>query len=325
MCRRWHGGFTLVELLVVITIIGILIALLLPAVQAAREAARRAQCSNNLKQIGLAWLTHEEEHGHFPSGGWGWDWVGDPDRGFDRDQPGGWIYNILPYIEQTALRQLGTGLGDTDKRAALTQLCQTPLAVMNCPTRRRPVANLVKSHWAPRNANFTENVAKTDYAASVGDPSVSDLFGGPSSLTQGLDPNYTGWPDVSDHNGVCYQQSEIRVADVRDGTSNTYMVGEKYLQPEHYSGCTSENYDTGDNEVMYSGYNRDFHRSTAYPPYADRPGLYYYWHFGAAHPAGFNVVLCDGSVRSISYSIDLQTHRYLGVRNDRQPIDASKL
>ena len=83
--RRGAAGFTLVELLVVIAIIGILIALLLPAVQAAREAARRTQCLNHLKQMGLAAQTHHDAHKQFPTGGWGWEWTGDPDRGFDQN------------------------------------------------------------------------------------------------------------------------------------------------------------------------------------------------------------------------------------------------
>ena len=155
--EKQRRAFTLVELLVVITIIGILVALLLPAVQAAREAARRMQCSNNLKQLGMAALNHESATGHFPTGGWGWYWVGDPDRGTGKDQPGGWIYNLLPYIEQEALYLLpadGDPKNITAKQlAGAAVMVQQPVTLLNCPSRRGsvPLPNLLAAVYAAKN------------------------------------------------------------------------------------------------------------------------------------------------------------------------------
>src|SRR5262249_4625949 len=129
-------GFTLVELLVVIAIIGVLVALLLPAVQSAREAARRAECKNHLKQLGLAVIMHTDTHKFFPTGGWGARWLGDPDRGFGLRQPGGWGYNILPFIEEQALHDLGAGGNDAAKKTSRATLFQTPIGAMYCPSRR---------------------------------------------------------------------------------------------------------------------------------------------------------------------------------------------
>lgn len=95
--RLFQAGFTVVELLVTMAVIAVLMALLLPAVQAARSAARRTECRNRLKQIALAFHNHEGTFKRLPSNGWGFRWVGDPNRGADRSQPGGWPYSLLPF------------------------------------------------------------------------------------------------------------------------------------------------------------------------------------------------------------------------------------
>ncbi len=185
-----RSGFTLVELLVVITIIGILIGMLLPAVNAARESARNIQCRNNLKQMGDAILAHEQVQGYFPTGGWGYGWVGDPDRGYGTQQPGGWIYNILPHTEMNALhdQQFTGGISgktnpgqptSTQKPQAILAMVATPLPFANCPTRRRNVVypyvvpNKVLGSYVAYNAGGVTapsglKVARSDYAICTG-------------------------------------------------------------------------------------------------------------------------------------------------------------
>ena len=135
-----HQAFTLVELLVVIAIIGILIGLLLPAIQAAREAARRMECTNHLKQFSLAMHGYLDSNKRFPSGGWGVGWAPHPDRGVGPNQPGSWIYSLLPYCEQKSLYEMGKGVGPMNAPQSLLDANKvrigTPLSMLNCPTRR---------------------------------------------------------------------------------------------------------------------------------------------------------------------------------------------
>lgn len=370
-------AFTLVELLVVIAIIGVLVALLLPAIQAAREAARRSQCLNNLKQLGLGSLNHESQNGFYPTGGWSYDWGPDPDRGFGEKQPGGWMYNLLPFIEQSNLRDLGSGapINSQERRQAMQQLIQTPVDAYRCPTRGRgplalsiwnsPVKNL--GNWVRRVAQ-TEGVLKGDYAANSGDTEMSDgapWFGGaPSALTGDYGPAEERFEvrlrstpmDFCDppnsglqanwlrhcQSGVIFVRSEVDASRIPDGTSNTYLIGEKHVDPVEYEGAASIS-DPGlslmTNQAAYCGYEWDNQRrawnpelyktganqynlaaSELYQPRPDTPNSGELHIFGSAHPGAFNMAYCDGSVRTINYDVDPFVHSYSANRLDGRSV-----
>jgi len=301
-------AFTLVELLVVIAIIGILVALLLPAIQAARESARRTQCQNNLKQIGIAFHNHHDQVSQLPTGGWGWNWVGDPDEGPRNDQPGGWTFNILPYIEGQDVYRMGRGTPGPTKKAQLAKMVGTPIKYYYCPSRR--MATTYPITVLPTNSDPVYFGAKVDYAVNCGDQDRNEWSGDapPNNLP----------PTTYAFTGVVYCCSTLGLQNITDGLSNTIMVGEKYLNVRNYYNGT----DAADNENLYVGFDNDNARSTNaifFPPRWDTPGLTLHV-FGSAHHSVFNVVLCDGSVRPISYSIGQLPFRRLGNRNDGEAI-----
>lgn len=319
--QRHRDAFTLVETLMAIAIIGMLVALFMPAVQAARESSRRSQCKNNLKQIALACLSHAQAHRHLPTGGWGWHWTGDPDRGFGRNQPGGWVYAVLPYLEQADLREKGQGAPPAIKRSAAREVLETSLPVFNCPSRRAaaPLPYVYDDNFV--NADRPQVVGRSDYAANVGDRQPSLYGPGPETLVEGDGKTYK-WLQL-DRTGVIYRRSEIRPAHIRDGASHTYLVAEAYLDVNHYFDGLGMN----DDHSMYVGYDRDTLRTThpSHPPNRDYPGLAADHSFGSAHPDAFHASFCDGSVRPIRYDISQETHRRQGNRKDGQPVDAPSL
>ena len=346
-CRKLapSHAFTLVELLVVIAIIGVLVALLLPAIQAARESARRTQCINQLKQISLAAINHESSQGFLPSGGWGYKWIGDPDRGFGRTQPGGWPFSILPYLEAGAAAAIGEGLPEAEKKVALARQKVTPIPMFYCPSRHAP--GLGYGNESSHNADqvidgaFIELVAKTDYAANGG-----SLMPGRGGANLGAGPPYSCVVDYPNcgatlvnqqqafqGNGAVVPRFGVKLQQITDGTYNTMVYGERWMHTSMHE-LQHEYSVQYDNSSMYQGWDWDTIRWASSHEESDGSMLGMPWpdsqgdpgrrgpiptdcfRFGSTHPGGLNAANVDGSVHSVSFDIDPAAWNHLGGRDE---------
>jgi prepilin-type N-terminal cleavage/methylation domain-containing protein len=313
--RTPQRGFTLVELLVVIAIIGILVALLLPAVQSAREAARRMQCQNNLKQMGLAIHNLENSLTYYPTGG-NVPWPelthymtngtpnGPPKQGL------GWAYQILPYMEG----------GNTYNLTTQAALQNVSVTMYFCPSRRKPT-------------KYTNTQYLMDYASATPAPegtwNNTDTFWQPQSSGTWSVPSGKTWKgiivrtdwQVGAAGGSVGSSAPCSPGEVKDGLTNTLLIGEKRLKPQNYTSG-----DWHDDRGWTDGLDPDVIRSTGYRPEADmNVSTDVGYQFGAAHAAGMNTVRGDGSVHVLSYSVDQIIFNRLGDRMDGLVIDMSKL
>lgn len=294
-------GFTLVELLVVIAIIGVLVALLLPAVQQAREAARRMSCSNNMRQMGIATHNHHDQFKQLPHAGVDWTY---PPRYINgvaqvkEQQFAGWGFQLLPFLEQQQLFD-GAGLPDDDTR--MRNAIAAAIPAYFCPSRRPAKTKKPVGAWYGPSGTYSHG--QTDYASANAD--------GNNGVIVKMDIDGSQNPTVV----VGGLESVI------DGTSNVLMFGEKRVALYEIV-----NYASDDNEGYSSGWDHDVVRgmgdARANPVWTrvPLPDLkawgYGDLRFGSSHPAGFNMCLADASVRFIPYNIDGVLFARLGCRND---------
>jgi prepilin-type N-terminal cleavage/methylation domain-containing protein/prepilin-type processing-associated H-X9-DG protein len=316
LCAGRRRAFTLVELLVVIAIIGVLVGLLLPAVQAAREAARRTQCTNHLKQMGLALQNYNSARGEYPQGGTEpWHDQGAADGQYSKGY--GWMVQILSYVENETLRNISKGYGAGDLARDL-EVRKTPVSMYFCPSRRENIIRIIP--YAAEDCS--KGCALNDYASATPANILNVAF--PNHVPwfwNGIDHIKTGQVlTKKDYFGVITRtvaSEPCKDKDITDGLSNTMVIGEKRVFIDRY-----EIGDWHDDIGWTDGWDPDIIRYTGYlpePDVVDNPRINstrYGYNFGSAHPTGVNVVFADGHVTMLGYEIDLVTFNALGDRQD---------
>jgi prepilin-type N-terminal cleavage/methylation domain-containing protein len=329
---RW--GFTLIELLVVIAIIAILIALLLPAVQQAREAARRTQCKNHLKQYGLAIHNYHDVYNHIPpghSGGWGWGNPGNESLYLWDNATNGysWQVRVLPFMDQTPLYN-GLDFSATVSSSPpyyLIPVGGKPMRRHVAPYLRCPSDGMGIPNLYPPNDDW----AQTNYTGSIGsqwvrsnDPAC-DIYRTPgvNYESPGGDPEH-GNDSRPDQISGCFSRLGLCIGlrDIPDGTSNTILVGE--ILPachDHFGGAWYFN-GMGNAHAGTQVPINEFTTCTPAPPTvrfpACRPAYNWNlsWGFKSQHAGGAQFLLGDGTVRLISENVDYFTYQRLGGRRD---------
>jgi prepilin-type N-terminal cleavage/methylation domain-containing protein/prepilin-type processing-associated H-X9-DG protein len=332
-------GFTLIELLVVIAIIGILIALLLPAVQKVREAANRASCSNNLKQIGLACHNFHDTYGFFPKSGYGIRDTGNPPSGYDwidDDQidPDGLPYYISR-IQNGSLAHRGLGRPDRDPKvqpgSAFWSI--SPYIEQENAYRTRAYGIGIKTYRCPSRGRQTPQAAPEPI-----DPIYNGMYGQSDVFVNEGHPNLWAKTDYAINRAVSptgVSSSPISIANITDGTSNTFLVGEKAMDIVLYNTGTWW-YDEPALSGGTAGTSRSGYDSTNHvyvPLYQDkilRPeehngGEFFTGGgggaFGSPHPGGTQFLLCDGSVRSIPFNTPPTVIGYLLTPNGGEVVE----
>jgi prepilin-type N-terminal cleavage/methylation domain-containing protein len=293
-----RAAFTLIELLVVIAIIAVLVSLLLPAVQQAREAARRSQCSNNLKQLGLAIHNFENSQLTLPSSRLG-------------PQHGTWFVQILPYVEQSALYNSWNISNTYYVQTVPVQTAQVP--VFNCPTRR---ANMLSTQFEISSTGIPDTNLHPgslgDYAGNGGQfaGSIVDAYLCNGAMCQAN--------SVVANSQIVTTQSQTKMRDITDGTSQTFLIGEKHAPMAYYgeSGPT-----WGDGSIFNGDFPRNFSRIAGQPKFNlglgpnDLTGPFH-CKFGSDHIGICQFLFTDGHIAAVSTSIDLNVLNRLAVRND---------